>query len=359
MALIPPSGSAVLNITSGTGSGIVANNTINGTQLLSGLVAGTNVSLTPVSNFGGKGLRIDANPGSSGVASVTAGNSYITIGGTSINPTVANNGVQTLSAGTGITVGGTANQPTVSNAGVLGVTSGNAGITVGGTAQNPTISNAGVLGVTASGAGIAVSGTAQNPNIQNTGVTSLVAGANITLSGSTGAVTISAASAPPASVPKLGSMTFSFSSGGFPISPSSSGYYSIFFNGQMLTDFQNGVSDPNGTWVVFIGGLNFIMSGNNSSAAGVFISNSLDAGTYAINGGSAIFSSVIAGASNRVISCPAIALPVNAVRSAMPNLYQNVGVRFNITNLASTSDQIFPQGIPLLCYAQYFPNGVQ
>lgn len=192
MALIPPTGSSVLNITSGTGSGIVANNTINGTNLVSGLVAGTNVSLTPVSNFSGKGLRIDAVPGSSGVASVTAGNSYITIGGTSINPTVANNGVQTLTAGTGVSLSGSANQPVVNNTGVLGLTAGNAGITVGGTAANPTISNAGVLGVTASGAGIAVSGTAQNPNIQNTGVTSLVAGSNITLSGSTGAVTISA-----------------------------------------------------------------------------------------------------------------------------------------------------------------------
>jgi len=69
MSYVPTSGSA--NVSSTTGSGIVVS---GGSVLSSGLVAGSNITLTPDSSFGGKGLRIDAGGGGGGLASITSSN---------------------------------------------------------------------------------------------------------------------------------------------------------------------------------------------------------------------------------------------------------------------------------------------
>jgi hypothetical protein len=247
MSIVPSGNNGVTGITSTNGSGINVNTSFGITTLSSALVAGSNVALTPL--LGGKGLTISASPGTAGVASVTAGNSGITIGGTAIAPTVANSGVLALTAGTGITVAnvpdashptitndgivdmiagtgivvdttvlGTPHKPYVGNSGVLSVTTvAGRGITVSGTAANPQISNAGVLTLTAgtgitttgtaqnpvinnngvaslaiTGAGLANTGTATAPNLQNTGITSIVGGSNITATTVAGVTTISA-----------------------------------------------------------------------------------------------------------------------------------------------------------------------
>ena len=356
-------GSSTVNVASAVN--MVDTLTINNNTVHNGLVvtdSAGDTSCFVIDQSGNCGIKVNpvdtltADFVVNGNANVSGSVTVNTLNATTIN---GGNVLNNITAGTGLIKTGTSTNPTLSNTGVLGVSAGSSGISVSGTAQNPVINNTGVLGVSAGSSGISITGTSQNPIINNTGVTQLTAGSNISLSGSTGNITISASSTP-AYIPKLGSVTFGFSGAGFPISAGGSGYWSMFFNGQIINDLQNGVSDPNGSWLIFLSGFNFIFTGNNNDGAGIFLSDALDGGSYAINSGNAVFSAVIAGANNRILSCPPIVLPVNAVRSALPNLWQNVGVRFNITNLTSSGvDQIFPQSIPLICYAQYFPNGVQ
>lgn len=265
MSFIPgEAGGRVVGLTSGTGSGIVSTSTFGGiVNLTSGLVAGTNVALTPTSAFGGKGLRIDATPGTAGVNSITAGTG-IALTGTSIDPIVGNSGVISVTGGTGIALTGTAANPIVGNSGVLSVatTGSGSGITLSGTAQNPVFANAGVLGVNSqqgqvsltssggsvtitnpaagtinleapsagggtltaitAGAGISVTPTnPAQPTVVNTGVISLTAGNNMLVSAPSGAV-ILAATVP---IP----MAFSISGGlnNFPIAINNFGNFSI------------------------------------------------------------------------------------------------------------------------------------
>ena len=86
----------------------------------------------------------------------------------------------------------TLNATTINGGNILNNITAGTGLIKTGTSTNPTLSNTGVLGVSAGSSGISVSGTAQNPVINNTGVTQLTAGSNISLSGSTGNITISA-----------------------------------------------------------------------------------------------------------------------------------------------------------------------
>lgn len=243
MAFIPgETGGVLVGITSGTGSGILSSTNFGGIASLSAaLVAGTNVAISPDPAFGGKGLRIDATPGTAGVNSLTVGTG-ISNTGTAIDPIINNTGVLSVSttgSGSGITISGTAANPQIANAGVLSVsTSGSgSGITIGGTAANPQISNAGVLsvnsnqgqitlasaggsvtitnptpgtinleaptgggtltGITA-GAGISVTPTnPAQPTVTNTGVTSLTAGNNMLVSAPTGSVILAAKVARP------------------------------------------------------------------------------------------------------------------------------------------------------------------
>jgi hypothetical protein len=270
-------------------------------------------------------------------------------------------GVTKITAGTGVTItptGGIGNVTINATGGGVASVSAGTGITLSGTPTAPVVNNAGVLGVTASGAGIAVSGTAQNPSVQNTGVTSLVAGSNITLSATTGAVTISAAAAPPASVPKSSTMVFGGSIGGWPnIPPSGTGYRSIVWGTALANDLQNGVSDANGTWVVFVSGYNLLMTGNaGSDTVAVSLTNGTDPGSFALNNfASGVLQSYVPN-NFRIFSCPSIAIPVNAARTALPNLW--VSARLTFTNNAA-SDTLSEQSYPGVCYAQYFPNGVQ
>jgi hypothetical protein len=203
MSLIPGANtSSVTAVTSSNGSGIQAITSFGITTLQSGLVAGTNVALVTVPNFGGVGLRIDATPAIAGVSSVSAGTG-ITVSGTSIDPVVNNNGVLSVTSGSGISIGGTANNPSVSNTGVLSVTNGT-GITIAGTSQNPQVVNNGVVSVS-SGSGISIGGTANNPSVSNTGVLSVNSQqGSVTLASSGGSVAITTPTAGTINLEALG-----------------------------------------------------------------------------------------------------------------------------------------------------------
>lgn len=211
MAFIPgETGGVLVGITSGAGSGILSSTNFGGiASLSSALVAGTNVAITPDPAFGGKGLRIDATPGTAGVNSLTAGTG-IALSGTTIDPIVSNSGVLSVSttgSGSGITIGGTAANPQFSNAGVLGVNSqqGQVSLTSSGgsvTITNPTpgtinleapTGGGGTLTAITAGAGISVTPTnPAQPTVANTGVLSLTAGNNMLVSAPSGAVVLAA-----------------------------------------------------------------------------------------------------------------------------------------------------------------------
>jgi hypothetical protein len=242
MAFIPgETGGTLVGLTSTAGSGIITSTNFGGiASLSSALVAGTNVALVPVPTFGGKGLRIDATPGTAGVNTLTVG-SGLSNTGTAINPILNNTGVLSVSttgSGSGITIGGTPANPQFSNAGVLGVNSqqGQVSLTSSGgsvTITNPTpgtinleapTGGGGTLtGITA-GAGISVTPTnPAQPTIANTGILGLTAGTNVVLATpSPGTRSISVPNMP---IP----LQFSLSGGpgNFPIATNNVGFQSF------------------------------------------------------------------------------------------------------------------------------------
>jgi hypothetical protein len=212
----------VAAVNAGTGisvDGAANSPTINNDGVLE-LTAGSNITITgsksnyTISSSGGgggggtvdsivagNGITVDstdpANPivTNSGILALGVGVGLTSTGGQS--PNLQNTGVIELTAGSNVTITGSKTNYTISSSiggGVQSVTGG-IGIAVTGTQLNPTVSATGVTRVTA-GTGISVqnviSPTENLQQVTNTGVTSLIAGSNITLSGSTGAVTISA-----------------------------------------------------------------------------------------------------------------------------------------------------------------------
>lgn len=99
-------------------------------------------------------------------------------------------GAITIAAGSAIDVSTSGQTITVANQGVRSAVSGS-GISVSGATGNVTFTNTGVTGLVA-GTAISLSGSTGNITVTNTGVQSLAGTTNqITVSGSTGAVTIS------------------------------------------------------------------------------------------------------------------------------------------------------------------------
>jgi len=185
----------VAAVNAGTGisvDGAANSPTINNDGVLE-LTAGSNITITgSKSNY-----SISSSGGGGTVDTIVAGNGITVASTDPANPIVTNTGVLELTAGSNVTITGSKTNYTISSSvggGVQSVTGG-VGIAITGTQLNPTVSSSGVTRVTA-GTGISVQNVIDpNENLQqvtNTGVTSLIAGSNITLSGSTGAVTISA-----------------------------------------------------------------------------------------------------------------------------------------------------------------------
>ena len=197
-----------VNITvSGGGGG-----TINSVSVSSGLsITGTSdltITNTGVRSLSALGLTVSDSTGAVTITAPTVtGGTGITVAGSGTTAlTVSATGVQSLTAGNGITVSGTTT-PTVSASlaagtgiGISGTTTlsvSNTGVTsLAGTGISVSASTGAVTitaPVVAGGTGITVAGSQTTSlSISNTGVTSIVAGTNVSVSGATGAVTVNA-----------------------------------------------------------------------------------------------------------------------------------------------------------------------
>ena len=131
-----------------------------------------NAGITVVGGAGAPPLN--AVISNSGVLGITNGLG-INVTGTAQQPIINNNGVRTLTAGAGMVVNNAdPNNPVVVNGGVTSIVDGGAGITITNpTGPAVTITNDGVLSVTA-GTGISVTGTAQNPVINSSAVSPIL-----------------------------------------------------------------------------------------------------------------------------------------------------------------------------------------
>ena len=212
------SNTGVLSVATGSGistSGSTGAITLANTGVLSNL-AGTGISVS-----GGTGNVTIANTGLLSCASTGTGISTTTVSGAL---TVNNTGVVSLApnigtgigvnntgtsyylynnmntgTGIGITPSSSDSSITIRNTGVTSLVAGS-NITLsptnglGAVTVNATVPSVPVNSVNGTGAGITVLPSTGDIYVSNTGVTSLVAGANVTLSGSTGAVTISSVS---------------------------------------------------------------------------------------------------------------------------------------------------------------------
>jgi hypothetical protein len=105
---------------------------------------------------------------------------------------VANNfeGILNLT-GNGISIATNADSDTVTltNSGVTSISQGS-GVSISNSTGAVTISNTGVITATSAGSGIAIGGTSSNITISNTGVTQLTAGTGIVLSDTVGSITV-------------------------------------------------------------------------------------------------------------------------------------------------------------------------
>ncbi len=134
--------------------------------------AGTHITVSPP---GGTGVvTISASGAGGGEVDTVVAGTAITVDSTDpANPIVTNNGVRSITAGTGVTVTGTANVPIINATGGGG---GTVDTVVAGTAitvdstdpANPIVTNNGVRSITA-GTGVTVTGTANVPIINATG----------------------------------------------------------------------------------------------------------------------------------------------------------------------------------------------
>lgn len=185
MSFIPGEQSDIAAVASNIGSGISVSTVGDVDYVATNLVAGAGIALTP--SVTDTSITISSTGGGGGISAVSSG------AGSGITATTVGTAVSLTSAlvaGTGISLApGVGNNLTINNTQTLSAATGS------GIALTPSGANTAIAANLVGGTGIAItpSGLNSSKTIANTGVTSLAAGANITLSGSTGAVTISAA----------------------------------------------------------------------------------------------------------------------------------------------------------------------
>ena len=214
------SGSADINVAVNNG---VATISSNGGTGVTKIIAGTNVSISPISGTGEVTINAAGGGGGGSITEILPGTGISVASGTGPKPTITNEGVLNITAGNNVTISGTKSNFTINATGTLNNLTAGAGITISNaTGPNATITNSGILdvvagsgitisktggvatiintggsgggavdSVTGSGPGISVSPTSGAVVVQNTGVTS-VAGTsgNLTVSSNTGAVTL-------------------------------------------------------------------------------------------------------------------------------------------------------------------------
>ena len=222
----------VISLQNGTGTTVqnVGNGVwqvnATGTSGVTKIIAGENVSITPISGTGEVTINAAGGGGGGNIEEIKAGTGITVNSGTGPITTITNNGVLSLTAGTNVSIGGTTNNPIINAVGSISNLKEGKGINIlNSTGPEPTIENTGVVGlvaganmtiqetaagsgifslsstggggggavasVTGQGAGISVSPTTGAVVVQNTGVTSLTGtDGRLTVSGSTGAVTL-------------------------------------------------------------------------------------------------------------------------------------------------------------------------
>lgn len=123
---------AMLDLTAGDLVELVAWNRGNTLPyVVSDYVVAGNVPQIIWAGFLINGVGTGGGGGGSGVQSVTAGDAYISVDNTDpLNPTISNDGVRTVTQGTGISITGGAHTPTVANAGVTQIIAGTGGISI-------------------------------------------------------------------------------------------------------------------------------------------------------------------------------------------------------------------------------------
>jgi hypothetical protein len=206
-----PGGSGTANVSSTAGSGIVVTSS---SLLSSGLVAGTNISLTADPAFGGKGLRIDASGGGGGLATVSSSNGS----GINVSQVGANaNLTSALVAGTGIalTPSSTTKVLTVSNTQTVASAGNGSGInaTVVGNQTNLSTN-------LIAGAGVAITPSGLNSSINISSPAAASAVQSITGStniATTGGTTPTVSLVPDVVLPLNGSLSINRTAG--PLSP--------------------------------------------------------------------------------------------------------------------------------------------
>lgn len=119
-------------------------------------------------------------------------------------------GVQSITAGTNITLGGTASDPiinsTATTTGVSSLTAGS-GISVSSSTGAITVGNTGVLSLTA-GTNVSLTGTATNPVVNASGVQTVSAGTNISITGTATNPIVNASLIPSGSVLDINNANF-------------------------------------------------------------------------------------------------------------------------------------------------------
>ena len=269
------------------------------------------------------------------------------------------NGNSSLSGN--LSVGGTLTASSISASNVVNNITAGTGLIKTGTSSNPTLSNNGVLSVSAGSSGISITGTAQNPVVNNTGVTQLTAGSNITLSGSTGNITISASSTPTTPQVKLSRLAISGSSSS-PISGGTIGYQSLsFIAGALYNDILAGSSpDPNGVWVLDFSPLSLLLTGSlNTGVVNIGIGDNIDPNIYYNSSPNiAQFGSLPAtnGLVPRTGSCPPLIIKVSDLVATCPNISSPL-TRLYFNN--QSTDTLWVQTLPPAINCYYYPNGVQ
>jgi hypothetical protein len=194
---------------------VIGTDSISFTQIsgVRSYTAGTGLSLTGlqfalatpvVASYGGTGtttppttgqVPVGTTGGAYSPTSIASGSGISVVAGSG-TLSIANTGVLSVAGtGSGISVNTTSGNVTIANTGVTSLTT-SSGLSVNSSATgNVSITNTGILSIGTVGAGLSANTVSGSTTIQNTGVTSLTAGTGISLSGSTGAVTITGSSA--------------------------------------------------------------------------------------------------------------------------------------------------------------------
>lgn len=204
-------------------------------------------------------------------------------------------GVLQVNAGIGLVNTGTPTIVDLENTGIITITAGNAGIgVVDGSGPpyplNTVISNNGVLSVAAGNAGIAVSAPTGAITVTNNGILGITAGTGLSSTGGQNP-TLSVSSS---GLPKL-SLATTYTLSGTAMTPDpvpQGGTGSLPFIlvsplNAFGTDLANGVTDPNGTWVLDLTKWTFsitgVQAGPTNNTVYAFVDTTTAGGPYVYN----------------------------------------------------------------------------